>query len=320
MLLSETRKVLVEQLADGHFHSGALLAEHLGISRAAIHAHISALGELGLEIFRVKGRGYRLARPLSLLDPARLAGQRRPPIHLFWELGSTNDFLLHRRHLAVNGEACIAEMQTRGRGRRGREWVSPLGCHLYLSYFWRFERGMSAVAGLSLAVGVLLAEALEEMGAEGIRLKWPNDLYLGGRKLGGILIEMHGQMGEPCELVIGAGINISMPGGAGGLIDQPWSDLSDVLPVLDRTDLARRVLASLDAGMGEFELRGLAPFIERWRQRDQFANQPIRLLMGERAVVGVARGIDADGNVLIAMPDGQLKAFGGGEISLRAEC
>ncbi|GAA5193172.1 bifunctional biotin--[acetyl-CoA-carboxylase] ligase/biotin operon repressor BirA [Ferrimonas gelatinilytica] len=319
MVLSDARKALIEILADGQFYSGSVLAERLGVSRAAIHNHMAALAELGLEVHRVKGRGYRLSRPLSLLEYEGLSANRDLPVHLFWQLGSTNDFLLKRRHLCVNGESCLAEMQTQGRGRRGREWVSPLGCHLYLSYFWRFERGMLAVAGLSLAVGVLLAESLETLGVKDVRLKWPNDLYRSGRKLGGILIEMHGQMGEPCELVIGAGINISMPEGAAVRIDQPWIDLADDLPDLDRTALACRVLAHLDQGLGEFEQSGLKTFVERWRQRDQYADKPVQLLMGERKVVGVARGIDEGGNVLIALPDGQLKAFGGGEISLRAD-
>ncbi len=313
------RQQLITALADGQFHSGALLAEQLGVSRAAVHNHIESLEAMGLDLYRVKGKGYRLSRPLSLLCADALQAQARPaPLHLFWQVESTNGFMLERAKQAVNGEACLAEMQTGGRGRRGRTWVSPVASHLYLSYFWRLEQGLAAAAGLSLAVGVMLCEALESLGIEGLTLKWPNDLYLAGRKLAGILVEVSGQQGEACELVIGCGVNVTMPESVATQIDQPWADLSGEWPQPDRNLLARTILAHLDQGLERFEREGLAPFVARWQQRDQFANRPVTLLLGSQTLEGVARGIDPQGHLLLALPDGTVKRFAGGELSLRA--
>ncbi|WP_315900218.1 bifunctional biotin--[acetyl-CoA-carboxylase] ligase/biotin operon repressor BirA [Ferrimonas balearica] len=313
------RQQLIAALSDGQFHSGALLAEQLGVSRAAIHNHIESLEEMGLDLYRVKGKGYRLSRPLSLLTPEALAAEARPaPLHLFWQVESTNGYMLERAKRAVNGEACLAEMQTSGRGRRGRTWVSPIASHLYLSYFWRLDQGLAAAAGLSLAVGVVLCEALESLGVEGLSLKWPNDIYLGGKKLAGILVEVSGQQGEACELVIGCGVNVSMPESIANRIDQPWADLSGEWEIPDRNQLARAILTHLDQGLLAFEQEGLAPFVERWQQRDQFANRPVKLLLGSQTLEGVARGIDQQGHLLLALPDGTVKRFAGGELSLRA--
>ncbi|SHI26482.1 bifunctional biotin--[acetyl-CoA-carboxylase] ligase/biotin operon repressor BirA [Ferrimonas marina] len=316
MALSALRQSLVTQLADGQFHSGTALAEQVGVSRAAINNHITALTDLGLVIHRVKGKGYRIPNGLSLLDPARLVQGRETPIHLFWQIDSTNAFLMGRRGQCVKGEACLAEMQSAGRGRRGRVWFSPLASHLYLSYYWRLEQGMMAASGLSLMVGVVVAEAIASLGLGQVELKWPNDLYLDGRKLGGILVEMSGQMGEPCELVIGCGLNVVMPEGTE--LDQPWADLqSQQADRIDRNALAQAVLGHLDSALPRFEQEGLAPFVEAWKQRDCFAGKPVQLSMGERVITGVARGIDTQGNLLLALENGELKAFAGGEVSLR---
>ncbi|MBW3141605.1 bifunctional biotin--[acetyl-CoA-carboxylase] ligase/biotin operon repressor BirA [Ferrimonas balearica] len=317
-MLSTIRQQLIAALADGQFHSGAHLAEQLGVSRAAIHNHIEALSALGLDLYRVKGKGYRLAQPLSLLSADHIGVAERPaPLHLLWQVDSTNAFLLARAKQCRNGEACLAEMQTGGRGRRGRTWVSPIASHLYLSYFWRLEQGLAAAGGLSLAVGVMLCEALESLGVSGLTLKWPNDIYLNGRKLAGILVEVSGQQGEACELVIGCGVNVTMPESMAALIDQPWADLAGEGIAPSRSELARRVLEHLDAGMQDFELEGLAPFVARWLARDQFADTPVKLLLGNQEVTGVARGIDPQGHLLLALPDGTVKRFAGGELSLR---
>ncbi|WP_298445847.1 bifunctional biotin--[acetyl-CoA-carboxylase] ligase/biotin operon repressor BirA [uncultured Ferrimonas sp.] len=318
-MLSETRQQLIALLADGEFHSGASLADSLALTRAAIHNNIEALADLGLEIYRVKGKGYRFERPLSLLDGAVVNADRQASLHLFWQLDSTNAYLMGRRQLCGNGEACLAEMQTSGRGRRGRTWVSPMACHLYLSYFYRLEQGMAAAAGLSLAVGVMLADALEQAGFVGVGLKWPNDLYLDGKKLAGILVELNGQYGEAAEVVIGCGVNVSMPSGVAAAIDQPWQDLqSQQDDVIDRSGLANQILKQLDSGLTLFSAQGLAPFIDRWQQRDCFADQPVQLIMGDKIIQGRAAGIDANGNLLLAQ-QGQLKAYAAGEISLRPQ-
>lgn len=315
--LNDTRKQLIALLADGAFHSGESLADKLALSRAAIHNNIEAIEQLGLEVYRVKGKGYRLQRPITLLNEKLINAGRNAPLHLFWQIDSTNELLLAQRQQRQNGEVCMAEMQTAGRGRRGRTWISPPASHIYLSYFYRLEQGMTAAAGLSLAVGVMLAEGLAQAGFEEVELKWPNDLYISGRKLAGILIELNGQYGEPAEVVIGCGINVAMPDSASEAIGQPWTDLqSQQQSLIDRSELARLLLANLDEGMSQFAAAGLTPFIDKWQQRDCFVGKSVTLQLGEREIVGVAAGIDGQGNLLIDH-QGERKAYASGEVSLR---
>lgn len=212
MTLTPIRQTLITLLSDGQFHSGEQLGEQLGISRAAVSKHMAALKELGLDLFSLTGKGYRLAVPMALYDEAQLqALAPMAPVHCFPVIDSTNQYLLEQVNQLSSGESCLAECQTAGRGRRGKPWVSPFGCQLILSMYWRLEQGMAAAMGLSLAVGVAVVQALESLGYPGVELKWPNDLYYQGRKLAGILVEMSGSAGASCHLVIGVGLNLAMP-------------------------------------------------------------------------------------------------------------
>ncbi|MGL5974056.1 MAG: biotin--[acetyl-CoA-carboxylase] ligase, partial [Aeromonas sobria] len=196
MTLTPIRQTLITLLSDGQFHSGEQLGEQLGISRAAVSKHMAALKELGLDLFSLTGKGYRLAVPMALYEQGTLqALAPMAPVHCFPVIDSTNQYLLERVSRLQSGESCLAECQTAGRGRRGKPWVSPFGCQLILSMYWRLEQGMAAAMGLSLAVGVAVVQALESLGYQGVELKWPNDLYYQGRKLAGILVEMSGSAG-----------------------------------------------------------------------------------------------------------------------------
>lgn len=239
------------------------------------------------------------------------------PVHCFPVIDSTNQYLLERVNTLSSGESCLAECQTAGRGRRGKPWVSPFGCQLILSMYWRLEQGMAAAMGLSLAVGVAVVEALESLGYPGVELKWPNDLYYQGRKLAGILVEMSGSAGASCHLVIGVGLNLAMPSREGEKIDQAWSELRHIQPELvDRNELAACVLLHLQQAMQTFEQTGLASFVESWNRLDHFAGQPVKLLMGEQVIRGIARGIDERGALRLETEEG-LKFYLGGELSLR---
>ncbi|BDY03175.1 bifunctional biotin--[acetyl-CoA-carboxylase] ligase/biotin operon repressor BirA [Ferrimonas sp. YFM] len=317
MLINDNRQRVLETLLDGEFHSGAHLAECLGLSRTAVNNHIQALEALGLEIYSVKGKGYRLAEPVTLLDADVLSSGLASKVHLFDEVDSTNSFLLNNLGDLASGDCCLAERQTQGRGRRGREWVSPYAGSLYLSMYWRLDGGIAQAGGLSLVVGVLLVEALESLGIAGVSVKWPNDLYYGESKLAGILVEMRGQYGEPAHMVIGCGINVNLGQGAASQIDRDWTDLHQIhgAPV-DRNLLAREVIGHLQKGLQQFELQGLAPFLERWRQRDRYLGKPVRVLLADSEVTGVAAGVDASGALLLETDSG-LQAFNSGEVSLR---
>lgn len=318
MTLTPIRQTLITLLSDGQFHSGEQLGEQLGISRAAVGKHMAALKELGLDLFSLTGKGYRLAVPMALYDQAQLqALAPMAPVHCFPVIDSTNQYLLERVNQLQSGESCLAECQTAGRGRRGKPWVSPFGCQLILSMYWRLEQGMAAAMGLSLAVGVAVVQALESLGYPGVELKWPNDLYYQGRKLAGILVEMSGSAGASCNLVIGVGLNLAMPAREGERIDQAWSELRHIQPELvDRNLLAARMLGHLQQAMLTFEQQGLSHFVYDWNRLDHFAGRPVRLLMGEQEIRGIARGIDDRGALRLETSEG-IKFYLGGEISLR---
>ncbi|TKB46518.1 bifunctional biotin--[acetyl-CoA-carboxylase] ligase/biotin operon repressor BirA [Ferrimonas sediminicola] len=314
---NENRQRVLEALLDGEFHSGAHLAGQLGLSRTAVNNHIQALESLGLDIYSVKGKGYRLACPMTLLNREAIASGLSSSVYLFDEVESTNSFLLQNLGQLASGDCCLAERQSQGRGRRGRQWISPYAGSLYLSLYWRLPGGVAQAGGLSLVVGVLLVDALESLGITGVSVKWPNDLYYGEAKLAGILVEMRGQYGEPADMVIGCGINVNLGVDAAAEIDRAWTDLRLVTgePV-DRNRLANAVIRHLQQGLTLFEAQGLAPFIERWRRHDRYLGKPVRILLGESEVLGVAAGIDANGALLLETEDG-IRAFNSGEVSLR---
>lgn len=316
---------LLQLLADGRFHSGEALGKHLGVTRAAIWKQLRGLGGLGLKIQSVRGRGYRLERPIELLDPDVIRGSlspaartRLPRIDVFPQIDSTNSYLKKCALLeAPSGSVCLAEWQTAGRGRRGRAWVSPFGGNLYLSALWRFVGGPAALSGLSLAVGVALARALRRIGGTGVGLKWPNDLLWQGRKLAGILVELAGEAGGPSHAVVGIGVNVHMPERVGEAVDQPWVDLFRMCgETPSRNGLAALVLEELVGAIRTFEVQGLAAFVDAWREFDVVAGRPVQLHLPNEIVRGQAHGIDESGAFVVQV-GGELRRFASGEISLR---
>ncbi len=309
---------LIAILADGGFHSGEYLGELLGMSRAAINKHIQTIREWGLDVFTVPGKGYSLPNPIQLLDVecilSQLADKR---VTVLPVVDSTNQYLLDRIGELQSGDACVAEYQQAGRGRRGRQWISPFGANLYLSMFWRLDQGPAAAMGLSLVIGIVMAEVLKDLGAQDVRVKWPNDLYLNDRKLAGILVELTGKTGDAAQLVIGAGINLAMRETNANAINQGWINLQEVGINIDRNELAATLLNELRQSLRQFEIDGLAPFIARWRALDNFIDRPVKLLIGEQQIFGIARGIDQQGALLLDQ-EGVIKPFIGGEISLRS--
>jgi len=308
---------ILKALSQGGFHSGEELGDKLGVSRAAISKHIKGIQAWGVDVFRVQGKGYQLAKPMQLLDKEILQNSLANRVELIPIIDSTNQYLLDRVESLESGSVCLAEYQAKGRGRRGRGWVSPFGSNLYLSMFWRLDAGMAAAMGLSLVVGVAIVEALEEMGLTGVKLKWPNDLYYQDKKLAGILVEMSGQAGAAANLVIGMGLNLMMSEATEG-ITQPWASLDEVADnrQIDRNQLAITMITTLHKALDDHELYGMAGFVERWNRLDNFINRSVKLLMGPREISGIARGINEQGAVLLETANG-LETFIGGEISLR---
>jgi BirA family biotin operon repressor/biotin-[acetyl-CoA-carboxylase] ligase len=320
------RERLLRALADGRFHSGAALGKTLGVGRSAVWKQVHALEALGLDVYAVRGKGYRLAAPVELLDVKAIRAALRPEsagrlrgLESLFEIDSTNSYLMARAAAGLQGPwLCLAESQSAGQGRRGRRWASPLGRNLYLSLLWRFELGAEALAGLSLVAGVAIAEALEGSGVEGVGLKWPNDLFHDDGKLGGLLIELAGEASGPWDAVIGVGLNIDMCGPAAKEVDQPWTDLRTAAGRLPgRNRIAALVIDALMQAMPRFEVRGFAPFRDAWERFDIARGRIVDLQVGSGDIKrGRARGVGEHGALLLEC-GGRIRAVSSGEISLR---
>ena len=207
----------------------------------------------------------------------------------------------------------LAEHQTGGVGRHGRRWHSPpAGASLAFSLARRFACPLAALSGLSLVAGIAVAEALA---LDAVRLKWPNDLVAGGRKLGGILVNVRSTGAGGCEAVLGIGLNLHLP--ADTDIDQPWTDLARLgAEPASRNELLARLLGALLPALAQFEAAGLAPFQARWQRLDALAGQPVQVLDGGRMHAGESAGIGPDGALRLRDAVG-MREFASGEVSLR---
>jgi BirA family biotin operon repressor/biotin-[acetyl-CoA-carboxylase] ligase len=306
--------------------SGVELARRLGVTRAAVWKQVEHLRELGAPVEAVAGSGYRLAWPLELLDAERIRGALDAPtseclrdLAVHWQIDSTSTQLQRRAASATGIEACLAETQTAGRGRRGREWQSPLGGNLYFSLLRRFDAGMAALSGLSLVVGVAVVEALADVGVTGVGLKWPNDVLADGKKLAGILVELGGEFLGPCYTVIGIGINLRLPPEARARIDQPAIDVASMRDgeMPSRNALAARLIMRLVGALDRFEVRGFATFANDYARHDLLRDRPVRVLAAGVWRDGIAAGIDDRGALIVRHGDA-LTHYDSAEISVRA--
>jgi BirA family biotin operon repressor/biotin-[acetyl-CoA-carboxylase] ligase len=317
-----TRADLLRLLADGRFHSGTDLGQRLGVSRAAVCKGIRGLTDMGLHIHRLAGRGYRLEADYRPLDATIILAHAAPvvvPLDLLEEIDSTNHYLLQRADIA-SGAVCLAEAQRAGRGRRGRGWIATPYSNVLLSMAWRFDAGPAMTAGLSLAAGVAVLQALHEYGVSGVGLKWPNDVLAQGRKLAGLLVDVRGEAGGPSLAILGLGLNVHMADADAERIDQPWIDLKRVHgDVLDRSRLAGLLIRHLHAMFTAFARDGLAPFVKDWEEHHLYTGQQVRVMQGERVQIGIARGIDAQGALVLEDTTGARSAVFSGEVTLRPQ-
>jgi len=262
-----------------------------------------------------------LDRDRILADLPEKARVRLSRLEVYPTLDSTNSHLLVGARAGWPGGAvCLADQQTAGRGRHGRNWLTPLGASLALSLLWRFDAPPEALSGLSLATGIAVARALRESGAAELGLKWPNDVWWRERKLGGILLESGGSAQE-FYVVAGIGLNVALPVEDAVAIDQPWVDLREISGAapIDRNRLAAGLIGELIAVHTRFEAVGFAGFIDEWASVDRVRGRRVRLQLPNTSVSGVARGVDATGALLLESADGLIRPYLGGEISLRVE-
>ena len=316
---------ILNALNQGGFISGQVLGEQLGISRAAISKHIKSLQEMGLDIFKVTGKGYSLNSQVGLLNQAQIhqyyqaLGATTAKVEVHPIIDSTNSELMRRiqaKNELESGTVIVAEMQQLGRGRRGRVWQSPFGANLYYSYFWRLDDGIQAAMGVSIVVGLAVYDAIKALYNIEVELKWPNDIYLNKQKLAGVLVELDAQPQGPCQLVIGIGINLQMPESFSQHIDQAWTDLSQHTQQLNKNQLVASLTYYLEQRLEQYSESGLQSMHQQWNALNAFAGECVELNTGHRSWRGICEGIDSQGGIRIRQ-DGEVKSYYGGEISLR---
>lgn len=317
---------LLAALAGGEAISGAQLAEHAGVTRAAIWKQVEVLRTRGVPVEARGAAGYRLPWPVQLLDASRIraalprgCASRLGALEVHWELDSTSSELQRRLGAAADLSMVLAETQTAGRGRRGRSWLSPPGLNLYLSCLKRFDRGFATLSGLSLAVGAMVLRAIESFGIEGAGLKWPNDVLAPGGKLAGVLVELSGEYQGPCAAVIGVGLNLRLTDGLRDQAGQPACDLATLAGGVppDRNLMAARLVAALADGLREFERHGFAAFADDYARHDLLAGRPLKLSGAQGHFEGVGAGVDARGALQVRLPDGGVRSVDSADVTVR---
>jgi BirA family biotin operon repressor/biotin-[acetyl-CoA-carboxylase] ligase len=317
---------LLRQLSDGGFHSGEALAGRFGLSRSSICNILDAAEAMGLTIHAVRGRGYRLPHPVEWLEVGAITRHIGPlagrfELNVLDSVDSTNSALMRAAlHGAVDGTLYCAEHQHAGKGRRGRPWHSVPGASLTFSVLWRFDGGLQSLAGLSLAAGLAIARAVNRHSRHPARLKWPNDVLVGHRKLAGILVEVQGDPHGAAFAVVGVGLNVRLSEAQRAAIDQAVVDLAEMRVGVGRNEMLADCLRELHAVVERFRQHGFAALRDDWQTLDAYAGRAVSLSVSSaRRVQGVAAGVDDTGALLLRDPVTGVNAYSGGELSLRLE-
>lgn len=324
-----TQEMLLAELADGRFHSGVELGAKWGISRASVSLLIQRFSLPGLEVFRVRGKGYRLSERLYPLDKQTIlshlsAGNRSriAAFQIFKVITSTNSYLLEMVESAIQPSddkyrICFSETQTAGRGSRGRKWISPFGHNIYFSMLRTFDVAPPELSGLSIVVGLALIRVLLEHGVKGVGFKWPNDIHINSSKTAGILLETRSQAFGVTNVVIGIGINLKVTGSAMSEVDQPWSAIADNgFDTSRRNEFAGRLINQLMLLIEEFRAKGLAHYSEELAQHDLLIGKNVVLSLGQQKIAGIGAGINDSGKLVIQTKNG-TKTFSSGEVTIR---
>ncbi|OOF41037.1 biotin--[acetyl-CoA-carboxylase] ligase [Rodentibacter mrazii] len=269
---------------------------------------VQQLRALGLNI-EENTAYYQLIPQLPLLNSHQISTALSPyRVHYYPVITSTNEWILQNIAHFQKGDLCLAEYQTGGRGRRGRQWLSPFAGQMIFSFYWTFDPRKS-IEGLSLVVGLAIAETF------GVQVKWPNDILFDGRKLGGILIEIANVKNGGLNLVIGVGINVSLPEKTA--INQPYAQLCEIDPNVDRQTLFPKLIQHLYIRLTRFEKEGIDEEFQRaWQKHNAFSHQAVNVITEQGIVPGIEKGIDERGYLQVQCGN-KLRTFNGGEVSLR---
>lgn len=296
--------VLLSHLADGEEKVRSNLTQF----SQNLAEDLQQFRDAGLNIIET-AQGYRLVPQLPLLNSLQISTALSPyQVHYQPVMSSTNEWILQNIPNLNKGDLCLAEYQTAGRGRRGRQWLSPFAGQMIFSFYWTFDPKKS-IEGLSLVIGLAIAEVLN------VQVKWPNDILFDGRKLGGILVEIANHKNGLLNLVIGVGINVSLP--TQTEISQPYAQLSEMDPDIDRQTLFPTLIQHLYVRLERFEKEGInAEFQQAWQNYNAFFNSEVNVITEQRVISGIEQGIDERGYLRVQC-GAELKMFNGGEVSLR---
>jgi BirA family biotin operon repressor/biotin-[acetyl-CoA-carboxylase] ligase len=317
--LSHTTLKILNILNDCNVHTGTDIAESLSVSRTAVWKVINRLKQYHIDI-QSKHDGYQVSSPLILLEKDKIESLLKDPrvtLECFETISSTTDCLRNEIPLK-NMHVCLSEHQSKGRGRMGRSWASPFGRNIYCSFKCLFNKDMSEMSGLSLVVGILTAKMLESLDPK-VKpfLKWPNDLYVNNKKIGGILIDIIAEANGNCHAIISVGLNVNMKDIELEGVDQPWTSLEHILSVkLDRNLVAARLIQSIFKGIDVFLEEGMEPFLIQWKRYDLLENRPVSISHGGEVTSGIVRGITPQGYFLLELPSGEIKKFSYGDTTL----
>tara|TARA_R110001592_G_scaffold363316_1_gene683698 strand:- start:1448 stop:2410 length:963 start_codon:yes stop_codon:yes gene_type:complete len=309
-------------LSDGGFHSGSELGLALGVSRTSIWKAVPGLQELNVPLEIVKGKGYRVNGGLDLLNKNKILSllpvniSNLINIDLLLSHSSTNDYLSSFviKDLGLNHyHICLAEMQTAGRGRRGKSWVSPFAKNISCSISFLLEGGVEALSGLSLVIGIAVAKTLEDLGVKDVCLKWPNDVYVGEKKIAGVLVELSGEATTSWKVVCGVGLNVHMRKSDGVSIDQLWCSLDDSLEVR-RNVVVAKLIECLFTMLELFKVQGFESFMADWSRFDMLREKQIKVL--PNGIEGVVVGVNLQGALIIQGDNGE-HVINAGEVSVR---
>lgn len=327
--MDATRYRLLRTLNRREFCTGTEIGAQLGLTRAAVHNHVRALVAQGVPIHRVPGRGYRLADGVSLLHATSIASrlsQRARAllagIDVLEEVDSTSAQLAREEWArSLQCRVCLAEKQTAGRGRRGRAWIAAPYRDVMMSIGVAYPRWPDDLPTLGLVAALTIAEALEQLGVSGLRVKWPNDVVHEQEKLCGVLVDVTGEAHGACRVAVGIGINVSSRGQPARRIDQPWTELDTILArSLDRNTIVAQCLDRLLPALEAFPAAGFAPYRATWRRRDALRDQRIAVHTGDGGTLeGQAAGVDTHGRLKVIDADGRAHVVTQGDVSVRLQ-
>jgi len=312
---------VVDILNDLKFHDGNSIGEKLGISRNAVFKFIKRLKSYDVQVEAIKSKGYKLLKPLILLNPEVVLPKLISPtitVDIVESVDSTNNYL-KPYFTSLEPRVCIAERQTRGRGRFNRLWHSPFAENLYLSFQYRFNKELSELSGLSLVASLAALKTVKAFcHPESLGVKWPNDITYRGIKFVGCLVELQAEANGTACAIIGVGMNANMQHDKKNTdIGTSWTSIREISgQYVDRNQLAAELINNLYSYISKFETSGLSIFLKEWEAADCLSGKTVTVENQGEETTGLAQGINLQGQLLIKLDNGVVHPFSSGHTSI----